>query len=80
MKDELLPFYQFKQIIEYKGYRLVVSENTKVKNISKYFISIFRGNDKIGEHEADNQGQVVHKIKSRIDQAEETGGQLDLNL
>lgn len=80
MKDELLPFYQFKQIIEYKGYRIVVSENTKVKTISRFLIAVFQDKQKIGDHETDHQGRAVHEIKSRIDQAEETGERLDLNF
>jgi hypothetical protein len=76
MDDELLKFYHHKKMLEHCGYKIIVFENDKVTNISKYLISIFNGNKKIGEVETENMIDAVKKIKGRIDRSENNGGKL----
>lgn len=76
MDDDLKAFYHHKKSIDYCGYKIVIFENTTVKSINKYIISVFQGSNKIGEVTTDNDTDAIRKIRAHIDKSEENGGRL----
>lgn len=70
MKDEHLPFYQYKRFLNYKDYTLTIYQNTTNSTLPRFSLSVFMGRKLIMNLMGDNERQIINDAKIKIDERE----------
>lgn len=70
MKEEHLPFYQFKRVVNYKDYTLTIYQNTTNSTLPRFSISVFIGRELVMNLTGNNERQMINDAKIKIDERE----------